>query len=277
MIAAAGEVVQQAVQGLRRSATADDLDGVRRDDGAAAGLEVAADAAPIVRAGRIAFPQAGIGVELVAGDRCGTRNVWRVVGGIRGADRQYLEDGVRKTDERFELVVTLRRGAAVELDRIDIADDEIHRSARGDRHPIQLDSDDRVPILRYQMLDVYLARRRRRGRSRTVSRGDVITARGVVRCGDLIDLDFKVGVRADAGADRRQGDRVERPGTQVDVRVRRVPNPVDGDVGGGDIAADACADRKILRPGGGAVAVEADDVPSYWRHRQRCMGEHRHK
>ena len=242
MIAAAGEVVEQTVQRLRRPATADDLDRVGRDDGVAAGLVVAADTAAIVRARRIVFPQARIGVELVAGDRCGTRNVRRIVGGIRGAHRQDLEDGIRKTDERFELVVTLRRRPAVELDRIVIADHETHRSAGGDRHPVQLDAGNRVPILRDQVLDVDLARRRRRDRPRAVSRRDVIAARRVVRRDDLIDLDFEVGVGAGAYADTRQGDRAERPRAQVDVRVRRVPIPVDADVGGRDIAAHARAD-----------------------------------
>ena len=249
MIAAAGEVVEQTGQGLRRPATADHLDGVGGNDGTAAGLVVAADAAAIVRTGRIVFPQARIRVELVAGDRSGAGNVRRIVGRIRGAHRQYLEDGVRKTDERFELVVTLRRRAAIKLDRVGVADDEIHRSAGGDRHPVQFHSGDRVPVLRDQVFDVHLARRRRRDRPRAVSGGDVISAHRVVRRDDLIDLDFEVGVGAGAYADTRQGDRAERPGAQVDVRVRRVPDPFDVDVRGRDIAADARADRKILRPG----------------------------
>src|SRR6185369_14336047 len=90
VIAAAGEVIEQRGERLAGAAAADDLDGVGGDDVAAAGLEVAADAAAIGRRVRIVLPLAGVGVELVVG----VGDVRRVVGGVIGGDAEDLEDGV---------------------------------------------------------------------------------------------------------------------------------------------------------------------------------------
>src|SRR4029453_10147784 len=103
-----------------------------------------------------------------------------------------LEDRVREIDERLELVVTLGGGAAVEFDRVGVAQHEGDRAAGRDRHAIQLDAGHRVAALRYQVLYIDFGRNGRREGARAVGGGDVIPARRVERGRDLRDLDLEV-------------------------------------------------------------------------------------
>src|SRR4029453_1249214 len=193
------------------------------------------------------LPQAGVGVELVAQRRRGPGDIRRIVGRVRRGDRQNLEDCVREVDERLELVVALRGGTAVELDRVGVAEHKADRSARWDRNAVELGAGDRITALRYQVLDVNLARRWREHASGAVGGDDVIAARRVIGRCDLVDLDFEVRVGAGARGNRRDEKRGERARAQIDVRVGRIPDESGGDVGGRGRAANARADGEEFR------------------------------
>ena len=180
--AAAGEIIEQ---GVEASAVPPPLRILtvyvvgRR----AARLVVAADAGAVVRAGGVVVPEAGVGVQLVAGIRVRGWNVRRVVGRVGRADRQDLEDRVREVDERLELVVALGRRAAVELDRVGVADQRFMAPPAGIEMPLSLTLVT-FAALRDQVLDVQFARDRGGGGARTVGRGDVVAAGRVVSRGD---------------------------------------------------------------------------------------------
>src|SRR4029434_2188102 len=120
---------------------------------------------------------------------------------------------------------------------------------------------DRITALRYQVLDVNLARRWREHASGAVGGDDVIAARRVIGRCDLVDLDFEVRVGAGARGNRRDEKRGERARAQIDVRVGRIPDESGGDVGGRGRAANARADGEEFRARDRVVAVEAHHVP----------------
>ena len=202
MEAAAGKVVDQIAERLRRAAAADDLDRIGRDDGAAR-LAGDADTRAVIGTVRVVLPQAGVGVELVV--RGG--HIDRRVRGVRRVHRKNLENRVREIDEFLELLVALRCRRAVELDGVGVSDHQRHRPACWNRNAIELYARRRVSILRDQVLDVELARGGGRHRAGAVRRRDVVAARGVEGRGHLRKLDLEVRIGARARRDGRDSDR----------------------------------------------------------------------
>ena len=247
MVAAPRKVVDERVH-RRRAAAPDDAHGVGRNDSAArlaAGVVRRAVAGAVADAQGVVIPAAGVGVNFIVGR--GRR------GGVGRADREHLEHGVGEVEEALQLLVAAGGGAGVDGVAVGLADDDGGRPRDGLR---------RVAVLRDELLDVNLARRRR-AVSGFAGGGDVdvVAPRLVVGGGRARDDDVEEEVRALAGGERVCGDGAEA--AEVDEGVRTVPDERPRDVADGRPArvAHEHADEERVRPRVHVVAVQPDHVP----------------